>query len=131
LRNRADVPEGSPKQPDGKEADSPPAADDQESSPKRPDGEETDHPLVADADLCVSCHHPVDGMTRHLTCATPDCHDNLNPKDKSVRSYYLAAHAAPKGRFYSCVACHTEQAGDDAQAMKRMAGCEESVCHHS
>jgi hypothetical protein len=86
-------------------------------------------PAVADADVCTLCHHPVNGMPQHLTCATQDCHDNLNPKDKSVRSYYLATHAAPKGLFYSCVACHAEQAGDDAPTMKRMIGCEESACH--
>jgi hypothetical protein len=98
--------------------------------PERPDGGETNSPPVADIEVCVLCHHPVNGVAQRLTCATQDCHDNLNPKDKSVRSYYSATHAAPKGLFYSCVACHTEQAGDDAPTMKRMAGCEESACHN-
>jgi hypothetical protein len=97
--------------------------------PERPDGEGVNSPPVADTDVCTLCHHPVNDMPQRLTCATQDCHDNLNPKDKSVRSYYLATHAAPKGLFYSCVACHAEQAGDDAPTMKRMIGCEESACH--
>ncbi|MDR1685327.1 MAG: cytochrome c3 family protein [Desulfovibrio sp.] len=100
-------------------------------SPAQPEGGgNANSQLLPDSEVCASCHHPVDGMTRHLACATQDCHDNLNPKDKSVRSYYLSTHAAPKGRFYSCVACHTEQAGDDAPTLKRMAGCEESACHN-
>ncbi|MDR2605386.1 MAG: cytochrome c3 family protein [Desulfovibrio sp.] len=97
--------------------------------PERPDGGEVNNPPIADTGVCVLCHHRVNGVTHYLTCATQDCHDNLNPKHKSVRSYYLATHAAPKGIFYSCVACHTEQAGDDALKIKRMAGCEESACH--
>jgi hypothetical protein len=102
----------------------------QELCPAQPGGAgNANGPPTADTGVCMLCHHPVDGMTRHLACATRDCHDNLNPRDKSVHSYYLATPARPKGRFYSCVACHTEQAGDDAPAMKRMAGCEESVCH--
>jgi hypothetical protein len=80
-------------------------------------------------DICLLCHHPVGDTARHLSCATRDCHDNLNPRDTSVRSYYLAVHAVPKRRFYSCAACHTEQAGDDAVKMKYMAGCEKSACH--
>jgi hypothetical protein len=99
--------------------------------PERPDGGKGENsPPVADTDVCTLCHHPVNGIRQHLTCATQDCHDNLNPKDKSVRSYYLATHAAPKGLFYSCVACHEEQAEDDAPTMKRMIGCENSACHH-
>jgi hypothetical protein len=97
--------------------------------PRRSGGEEANSPSSADSEVCVSCHHPVNGVTRHLTCATQDCHDNFNPRDKSARSYYLATHAAPKVIFYSCVACHTEQAGNDAAAVKRMAACEDSVCH--
>lgn len=78
---------------------------------------------------CALCHHPVKGETPYLTCASPDCHDNLNPKDKSVRSYYLATHKKQKETFHSCVSCHEEVAGDDAAAMKRLAGCKQSACH--
>jgi hypothetical protein len=92
------------------------------------DGGESVRPVAAD-ERCPLCHHPVDGTVRYLTCATRGCHDNLNPKDTSVRSYYAATHAVTKGRFYTCVSCHTEQAGDDAATMKRMVGCERSVCH--
>ncbi|MDR1947397.1 MAG: cytochrome c3 family protein [Desulfovibrio sp.] len=86
--------------------------------------------LQGDGENCGLCHHPVNDVTRHLTCATPDCHDNLNPKDMSVRSYYLATHNILKGRFNSCLACHVEQAGGDMAKMKRMVGCEESACHY-
>jgi Class III cytochrome C family. len=78
---------------------------------------------------CARCHHPVNGETPYLTCASPECHDNLNQKDKSVQSYYLATHKKKKETFYSCISCHEEQAGDDIAAMKRLAGCKQSACH--
>ena len=78
---------------------------------------------------CALCHHPVNGETSYLTCAAPGCHDNLNQKDKSVQSYYLATHKKKKETFYSCISCHEERAGDDIAAMKCLAGCKQSVCH--
>ena len=80
---------------------------------------------------CILCHHPVNGETPYLTCASPECHDELNPKDMSIRSYFQATHKRKKETFYSCVACHEEKAGSDPAEKKRLAGCKASVCHSS
>lgn len=78
---------------------------------------------------CALCHHPVNGETPFLTCAAPDCHDNLNAKDKSVRSYHQAIHKKKKDSFHSCLSCHEERSGADPAQKKRLAGCKQSVCH--
>ena len=81
--------------------------------------------------VCVLCHHPVESGDVYLTCATEGCHDDLNPKDKSVRSYFQATHKKKKETLYSCVSCHEEVAGSDISAKKRLAGCKDSACHGS
>jgi hypothetical protein len=80
---------------------------------------------------CVLCHHPVNGEAVFKTCAAEGCHDNLDPKDKSVQSYFQATHKRKKDTFYSCVSCHQEHAGADIEKKKRLTGCKESACHPS
>ncbi|MDR0826678.1 MAG: cytochrome c3 family protein [Desulfovibrio sp.] len=80
--------------------------------------------------LCLSCHHPVQGQIHYTTCAAPGCHDNTDKRDTSVNSYYLATHKEENGQCWSCVSCHTQQAGQDATRIKRAAGCNDSVCHN-
>ena len=80
-------------------------------------------------ELCVLCHHPVEGRESFLTCATEGCHDELNPKDKSVQSYFQATHKKKTETFHSCVSCHEQAAGSDTGRKKRLAGCKDSACH--
>ncbi|GFH63277.1 MAG: cytochrome c class III [Candidatus Desulfovibrio kirbyi] len=81
------------------------------------------------ATQCASCHHPVEGDIPYKTCATHDCHDNLDKRDTSPRSYYLAIHKNKKEKYWSCVSCHEQRAGEDVEAIKKMVGCNASVCH--
>ncbi|MDR2051574.1 MAG: cytochrome c3 family protein [Deltaproteobacteria bacterium] len=78
---------------------------------------------------CASCHHPVQGEIPYLSCAVKGCHDNLNSRDSSVRSYYLATHKKEKEPFWSCLSCHLAQAGQDPERLKTLAGCRASLCH--
>jgi hypothetical protein len=78
---------------------------------------------------CAACHHPVQEEIPYLTCASKGCHDNLDRRNTGPNSYYLAVHQTPRGRHRSCVSCHEEHAGDDLARLKKLAGCEESVCH--
>ena len=78
---------------------------------------------------CISCHHPVNGEAVYATCASKGCHDNLNQKDISVHSYYLATHKKETERYFSCVSCHEKQAGEELDRRKGLAGCKGSVCH--
>ncbi|MDR3363229.1 MAG: cytochrome c3 family protein [Desulfovibrio sp.] len=80
--------------------------------------------------LCALCHHRVEGAIPYKTCATPDCHDNLNKADTSVKSYHQALHKTEDAKYASCVSCHTKKAQGDDAGIKRLAGCQESVCHN-
>lgn len=86
---------------------------------------------AAPQDSCASCHHPVSGESDFKTCASEGCHDNLDPTDKSVSSYFQATHKKKKTTYYSCVSCHEERAGSDIAKKKQLAGCKESACHPS
>ncbi len=77
---------------------------------------------------CGSCHHPVDGKETFEKCATAGCHDKLDQKDKSVNSFYRAMHDK-KGKFQSCVACHTEEAKKNPAKKKELTSCNGSSCH--
>jgi hypothetical protein len=84
---------------------------------------------LASEPLCASCHHPVQGEIPYLTCAARGCHDNLNSRDVTLRSYYLATHNKENGTFRSCLSCHLEHAGQDQTRLKALAGCRASLCH--
>jgi hypothetical protein len=78
---------------------------------------------------CASCHHPGADQQPYQPCAAAGCHDNLNSRDTSLRSYYLATHQNENPERHSCVSCHAGRAGDDPPEQKRLAGCRGSVCH--
>ncbi|MCL1888976.1 MAG: cytochrome c3 family protein [Desulfovibrionaceae bacterium] len=79
---------------------------------------------------CVDCHHPVEDKEEdYRPCSTSGCHDNLDPKDKSVNSLYQAFHKAKGTKFKTCVSCHIEKAGSDKDLKKELAGCKNSKCH--
>lgn len=78
---------------------------------------------------CVDCHHPVDGKEDYRPCSTEGCHDNLDPKDKSINSYYQAMHKKKDPKFQTCVICHEKTAGDDKAKKKELAACAKSKCH--
>ncbi len=78
---------------------------------------------------CVDCHHLVDGKESYAKCATSGCHDVLDKKDKSVRSYYKIMHDRKSKDVPTCVSCHLEVAGKDKDKKKELAGCKKSKCH--
>ena len=78
---------------------------------------------------CTACHHPVGGKVAYITCASKGCHDNLNQKDTSVRSYFLAMHKKEDPLHASCVSCHDKAAAGDPAREKALTGCRNSVCH--
>jgi len=80
---------------------------------------------------CGDCHHPVDGKEDYRLCATSGCHDNLDPKDKSVNSLYQSFHKAKGTKFPTCVSCHVQVAGNDKDMKRDLAGCLKSKCHPS
>ena len=84
---------------------------------------------VAQEDTCIACHHLVENSPVFQSCAADGCHDNLNPRDVSPRSYYLATHKKVKETFNSCLSCHIQQAGDVLEEKKRLVGCKNSACH--
>ena len=86
---------------------------------------------AATEDTCVACHHLVENTPVFQSCAADGCHDNLNPRDVSPRSYYLATHKKEKTSFNSCLSCHIQQAGDVLEEKKRLVGCKKSACHSS
>jgi hypothetical protein len=81
------------------------------------------------AESCTSCHHAEADRTYYRSCADSGCHDNLNPRDVSPQSYYLAMHKQNPEKFASCVSCHTQEAEGDLERLKLLAGCRNSVCH--
>lgn len=78
---------------------------------------------------CVDCHHPVDGKEDFRPCATAGCHDNLDPKDKSINSYHQIAHKKKDTKFQTCMSCHEKTAGDDKAKKKELTACAKSKCH--
>jgi hypothetical protein len=77
---------------------------------------------------CTQCHHMWDGDGPIQKCSDDGCHNSFDRKDKSVSSLYQIIHS--KGETVSsCLSCHREEAGDDRDKMREMAGCRGSVCH--
>jgi len=77
---------------------------------------------------CVACHHPVDGVSDYRTCSTAGCHDILGNKDKSINSYYGAFHDR-KGKYDTCIMCHTKVAKETPDMRKALTSCKGSSCH--
>ncbi len=78
---------------------------------------------------CVECHHPVDGKEDFRSCTTAGCHDNIDPKDKSINSYYQMIHKKKDSQHQTCVGCHEKTAGDDKDKKKELTACAKSKCH--
>jgi hypothetical protein len=45
-----------------------------------------------------------------------------------VNSYYQAMHNR-RAEISTCLSCHMEEAGDDRDKRRELAGCKGSVCH--
>ena len=81
------------------------------------------------AELCGLCHHTVNGEQQFKSCAADGCHDNLDARNKTVHSYYVAVHRPEKKPINSCRSCHKEHAGPYREVQKRLIGCKKSSCH--
>ena len=81
------------------------------------------------AQACGDCHHPVDGKEDYRSCNTAGCHDNIDPKDKSINSYYQMIHKKKDTKFQTCMSCHEKTAGDDKEKKKELTACAKSKCH--
>lgn len=80
---------------------------------------------------CRFCHHKAsEDMTDIKSCSAEGCHDVLDRKDKSEKSYYKAMHGNHK-TIPTCVSCHREEAkaNGDKEFKKMMTSCKGSACH--
>lgn len=85
-------------------------------------------PLVVDTKQdCVVCHHLVDGKSNFQKCSTAGCHDALDPKDKTVKSYFRIFH----DRSYenSCMSCHENVIKTRPEKRQELTSCVGSACH--
>ena len=88
-----------------------------------------DHATHAAID-CGGCHHVINGAENYQKCSTAGCHDLLGQREnKSMNSYYRIAHERKTGEINSCLKCHIEVAGDDADLKKELTSCVGSACH--
>ena len=86
------------------------------------------HSTHKEAD-CVTCHHLVNDNESYAKCSAAECHDNFDPKDKSMNSFYQAMHKPKGSKFATCISCHTNVAGNDKDKKKDLVGCAKSKCH--
>ncbi len=78
---------------------------------------------------CEFCHHTSGGDTANIQkCSDAGCHDIMDKADKTSASYYKAMHGK-HDTIPTCVSCHREKAGADAEKKKELAGCKQSACH--
>ena len=79
---------------------------------------------------CEECHHHA-GDSQYSSCATAGCHDSMDRKDKSQKSFYNAIHGKGTADISSCVGCHREKGKTDEYKaqMKALTGCAKSACH--
>lgn len=76
---------------------------------------------------CGICHHPVEGVETYAACGSSGCHDVLDKKDKSWKSYYRLAHDRKVSN--SCLGCHVEVVKTDKAKRKELTSCKGSSCH--
>lgn len=78
---------------------------------------------------CADCHHPVEGKVDYRPCATAGCHA-IDRKDATeTLSYNHALHKPQGTKFNTCMSCHREIAGTDAELRRELTGCAKSKCH--
>lgn len=78
---------------------------------------------------CEQCHHPVEGKADYRKCSTAGCHDSMDRKDKSVRSYYKVMHDKKLEKYASCISCHVAEAAKAPEKKKALLSCKGSKCH--
>ncbi len=79
---------------------------------------------------CEKCHHTNAGdFSKVQKCSDAGCHDSFDQKDKSEKSYYKITHDRKAGAHPTCMSCHVEIAGADAEKKKQLTGCKASACH--
>ena len=71
---------------------------------------------------CEECHH----TGEMSNCSTAGCHDVFDKADKSASSYYFVMHG--DAARSTCMSCH-KSADVDADRLKALKGCRNSVCH--
>ncbi len=81
------------------------------------------------AEKCDACHHMVDGKENYGKCFEAGCHDNMDRKDKSVKSYYNVIHAKSGTKFSTCMSCHLQTAEKMPDKKKELTACKQSKCH--
>ena len=78
---------------------------------------------------CGDCHHLVDGKENYGKCGNAGCHDVLDRKDKTVKSYYNVMHAKAGTKFATCASCHAQAVEKSPDKKKDLTACKQSKCH--
>jgi hypothetical protein len=78
---------------------------------------------------CGECHHMVEGKENYGKCFDAGCHDVMDRKDKSAKSYYNVAHAKSGTKFSTCVSCHMQVVEKTPDKKKELTACKQSKCH--
>ncbi len=80
--------------------------------------------------MCMVCHHEVEGSAPP-TFACTDCHNVLDPQDKSTSSYFRIAHARNLERSdrVSCLSCHFDVIKTRPEKTVALTSCVGSACH--
>ena len=76
---------------------------------------------------CKECHHKWDGSSAMQPCSAAGCHDVMDRKDKTSKSYFFIIHERKKAKLSTCLSCHSEVATKENK--KEMTGCKKSACH--
>ena len=78
---------------------------------------------------CGACHHPVDGKENYAKCGSAGCHDVMDRKDKTAKSYYNIIHSKAKLKYDTCMSCHQQAAEKTPDKKKDLTACKGSKCH--
>ncbi len=80
---------------------------------------------------CTTCHHTWTGGEPMPKCSDSGCHDVMDPKDKTVQSFYKMVHGRGSEAIPSCLSCHKAEAKKQPEKRKALTGCAKSACHPS
>jgi len=78
---------------------------------------------------CGDCHHMVKGAENYAKCGNAGCHDSLDRKDKTEKSYYNVMHAKSGAKFNTCASCHNQVVEKSPDKKKELTACKQSKCH--
>jgi len=78
---------------------------------------------------CQECHHKWDGEGKIQSCTDSGCHDVMDKKDKTEKSFYNIIHGKGSDDVQTCLGCHREEAKKDKDKRKQLTSCRGSACH--